>query len=184
MEDKKILELFWERSENAVSAVSEKYNGYCMKIAYNILGSQQDAEECVNDALMKAWEIIPPNRPEMLSAFLGKLTRNSAINLRRKQIAYKRGGGQTEAVLEELEEAVPQSSDVEREHEQRELIGEINAFLRGLPKQKRNIFICRCWYCDSVSDIAAQFGLTENNVSVILNRVRKKLKQYLEKKGY
>ncbi|MBD5117319.1 MAG: sigma-70 family RNA polymerase sigma factor [Ruminococcaceae bacterium] len=184
MEDKEIVELFLRRNETAISAASEKYKSYCMKIAGNILVSRQDAEECINDTLMKAWELIPPYRPEMLSTFLGKITRNFAINIRRKQLTEKRGGGQTAAVFDELSEIVSESSDFEQEQERKELIAEINGFLRGLPSQKRNIFICRYWYCDSVNDIAAQFGITENNVSVILNRVRKKLKQHLEKAGY
>lgn len=184
MEDKEIIELFLRRSETAISAASEKYKSYCMKIAGNILGSRQDAEECINDTLMKAWELIPPHKPEMLSTFLGKLTRNFAINMRRRQMTEKRGGGQTTAVFEELSETISENADFEREQERKELIEEINRFLRGLPKQKRNIFICRYWYCDSVTDIAAQFGLTENNVSVTLNRVRKKLRQHLEKAGY
>lgn len=184
MEDKKIVELFLQRNETAVAAASEKYTSYCAKIAENILGSRSDAEECVNDTLLKAWESIPPHRPEKLSTFLGKLTRNSAINMRRGQLTEKRGGGQTAAVFEELSEIISDSSDLERHYEHKELIGEINSFLKGVPKRKRDIFICRYWYCDSVADIAAQFGLNENNVSVILNRVRKKLKQHLEKEGY
>ncbi|MCM1053930.1 MAG: sigma-70 family RNA polymerase sigma factor [Bacteroides sp.] len=184
MEDKEILELFLNRNEAAISAASEKYKSYCMKIADNILGSQLDAEECINDTLMKAWELIPPYQPQKLSAFLGKLTRNFAINMHRRQLSEKRGGGQTAAVLEELAEMIPNGCDLEKEQERRELIGEINSFLLGISRQKRNIFICRYWYCDSVSDIAAQFGLTENNVSVILNRVREKLRRHLEKAGY
>lgn len=184
MEDNEILELFRQRSEKAVTSASDKYKSYCMKIAVNILGTRQDAEECVNDTFFKAWELIPPNDPQMLSAFLGKLTRNLAINMRRKELALKRGGGQTEAVFEELSELIPSGSDIQAEHERKELVGEINAFLRGISKRKRDIFICRYWYCDSVSDIAARFGLSEDNVSVILNRIRKKLRQHLEKTGY
>ena len=184
MEDKEIVQLFLKRSETAISAASEKYNGYCMKIADNILGSREDAEECVNDTLMKAWELIPPSEPKRLSTFLGKLTRNLAINVRRGQLSEKRGGGKTEAVFEELAEIISDNSDVERQQEQKELIGEINKFLRGLPRQKRNIFICRYWYCDSITDISAQYGVSEGNVSVTLNRIRKKLRQHLEKSGY
>lgn len=183
MEDKEIVELFLRRSEKAVSEASAKYKSYCMKIARNILGSPLDAEECINDTLLKAWEIIPPNKPEMLSTFLGKLTRNLAINARRRQLTEKRGGGQTEAVFEELSELIS-DRNVEREQEHKELIGEINAFLRGIPERRRNIFICRYWYCDSVADIAAQFGISENNASVILNRIRLKLRKHLEKAGY
>lgn len=183
MEDKEIIELFLGRSEKAISEASAKYKSYCMKIACNILGSPLDAEECINDALLKVWEIIPPNKPEMLSTFLGKITRNLAINVRRRQLTEKRGGGQTEAVFEELSELIS-DRNIEQEQERKELVGEINAFLRGVPERKRNIFICRYWYCDSVSDIASQFGISENNVSVTLNRIRIKLRKHLEKAGY
>lgn len=184
MEDKEILELFRRRSEKAIASVSDKYKSYCMKIAVNILGTRQDAEECVNDTFFKAWELIPPNEPQMLSTFLGKLTRNLAINTRRREFALKRGGGQADAVFEELSELISCDKDIQEKQERKELIGEINAFLRGISKRKRDIFICRYWYCDGVSDIAARFGLSEDNVSVILNRTRKKLRQYLEKNGY
>lgn len=184
MEDKEILSLFLQRSETALSAAIGKYKNYCMKIAINILGTPLDAEECVNDVFLKAWEIIPPNQPQLLSAFLGKLTRNLAINMHKKALSEKRGGGQTAAVFEELSEMISDNTDVHEEQERRELIEEINRFLCSLPETKRNIFICRYWYCDSIAAIAARFELSENNVSVTLNRLRKKLRAHLEKNGY
>lgn len=184
MEDREIIELFFARDQQAVAAASDKYKNYCMKIAMNILGLKEDAEECVNDALMKIWQLIPPHEPKVLSAFFGKITRNLAINKRKKAIAEKRGGGEAPLVLDELEEIVSGGADVEAEQERRELAETINAFLRKLPKQKCDIFVCRYWYCDSIKDIASQFGLTEDNVSVSLNRIRKKLKLHLEKHGY
>lgn len=183
MESNEIIQLFFDRDEAAISAVSEKYGAYCSKIAFNILTSREDSEECVNDAFLKAWELIPPYRPEKLSAFLGKLTRNLAINTMKYRSAEKRGGRQTELILDELAEIIPSDSSVELEQERKELIMEIDLFLKKLPPQKRNIFICRYWYCDSIKEIAASNGLSENNVSVILNRTRKKLKQHLDKKG-
>lgn len=183
MEDSRIIELYWERDQQAVQETAVKYGRLLERIAGNILG-RQDAEECVNDTFFKAWELIPPNEPQMLSTFLGKLTRNLAINTRRREFALKRGGGQADAVFEELSELISCDKDIQEEQERKELIGEINAFLRGISKRKRDIFICRYWYCDGVSDIAARFGLSEDNVSVILNRTRKKLRQYLEKNGY
>lgn len=183
MESNEIIQLFFDRDEAALTAVSEKYTAYCSKIAMNILGSKEDCEECVNDAFFKAWELIPPNRPEQLAAFLGKLTRNLAINRFKSRMTEKRGGGQADAVLDELSEVIPSNSSAGTELEHKELVMEINRFLRGLSAQKRNIFICRCWYCDSVKEIAARNGLSETNVSVMLNRVRKKLKQHLKKKG-
>lgn len=183
MESKEIIQLFFDRNEAAITAVSEKYGDYCSKIAENILGSREDSEECVNDAFLKAWELIPPNRPERLSTFLGKLIRNAAIDRLKYRSAEKRGSLKTDIILDELSEVIPDSCSVELEQERRELISEINRFLKKLPLQKRNIFIRRYWFCDGVGEIAAGNGLTENNVSVILNRTRKKLKQHLEKKG-
>lgn len=183
MESDQIIQFFLNRDETALKAVSREYGAYCSKIAMNILGSREDSEECVNDAFLKAWELIPPYKPEKLSAFLGKLTRNLAINKARYRLSEKRGGGQIGPVLDELSEIIPDNSSVELEQERKELIEEINGFLRKLPSKKRNIFIRRYWYCDSVREIALDSGLTENNVSVSLNRMRKKLKQHLEKKG-
>lgn len=184
MDDREIIELFFARDQQAVNAASDKYKSYCTKIAMNILGLREDAEECVNDALMKLWQLIPPNKPQMLSAFFGKITRNLAINMRKRERAEKRGGGEAPLVLDELEEIVAGSSNVEAEQERKELTETVNAFLRKLPKQKCDIFVCRYWYCDSVKDIADSFGLSEDNVSVTLSRIRKKLKTHLEKQGY
>ncbi len=183
MEGKEIIELFFKRDESAVEKTAETYGSYCKKIAMNILDSYEDSEECVNDAFLKAWELIPPNRPEKLSAFLGKLTRNLAINKLKYRSAEKRGSLKSDLILDELSEVISDNSSVELEQERKELIREINGFLRKLPGQKRNVFIRRYWYCDSVKEIAVSNGLSENNVSVILNRTRKKLKQHLEKKG-
>lgn len=183
MEGKEIIELFFKRDESAVEKTAETYGSYCKKIAMNILDSHEDSEECVNDAFLKAWELIPPNRPENLSAFLGKLTRNLAINKLKYRSAEKRGSLKSDLILDELSEVISDNSSVELEQERKELIREINGFLHKLPGQKRNVFIRRYWYCDSVKEIAVSNGLSENNVSVILNRTRKKLKQHLEKKG-
>ena len=184
MDDNKIVELLYSRSEAGIKAASEKYKSYCMKIAENIIGSREDAEECVNDALMKAWELIPPNRPNMLSTFLGKLTRNAAINKRKRLMAEKRGKGEAALVFEELSESIKGGTDVAEEFERRELSREINAFLETLPEHKKNIFICRYWYCESVKAIAAEWGMTETGVSVTLHRLREKLCKYLRKRGY
>lgn len=183
MEGKEIVELFFNREETAIEAASQKYGGYCGKIAMNILGSQEDSEECLNDTFFKAWEMIPPNKPQRLSTFLGKLTRNIAINRLRQQKAQKRGGGEGVAVFDEISEFTPDKFSVETEAEQKELVNAINEFLNKLPIKKRNVFICRYWYCDSVKEIAANQGLSESNVSVILNRTGQKLKQHLTQKG-
>lgn len=183
MESKEIVELFFKRDERAIEAASDKYGSYCGKVAMNILGSREDSEECVNDTFLKAWELIPPNKPEKLSAFLGKLTRNFAINRLRQNNAQKRGGGETEAVFEEIAEFTPANFSVEEQAEKKELVKAIDEFLKKLPEKKRSVFICRYWYCDSIKEIAEQQGLSESNVSVILNRTGQKLKKHLTQKG-
>lgn len=182
--DDEIIRLLFGRDEEAIIVLSGEYGSYCTAIAMNILGVREDADECVNDAFLSAWNTIPPNSPEKLSAYLGKLVRNNAINRLERNRAQKRGAGGCEAVLEELEEIIPSGSSVEQSFEARELMGEISGFLQTLPAQKRKIFVCRYFYCDSVGDIANRFYISENSVSVTLNRVRKKLKAHLEKRGY
>ena len=184
VDDSEIVKLFLERKEAAIAAAMEKYKSYCMKIAVNILMSREDAEECVNDALYKAWDMIPPHEPELLSAFLGKITRNLAINRYRRGLTEKRGGGETALAFEEMSELISAGSDIENEAERSELLSEVDKFLKKLPERSRNIFICRYWYCDSISEISREFAVSESSVSVILNRTRKKLREYLKKRGY
>lgn len=184
MDDSEIVKLFSERKEEAIAAAQAKYKNYCYKIAFSILRSCEDAEECVNDAFLGAWDLIPPNKPEMLSTFLGKLTRNLAINRYRRGLADKRGNGDSGAAFDELSEIISGETDIESETEKKELLHEINAFLKKLPARKRNIFVCRYWYCESIREIAEEFSLSESNVSVILNRTREKIRVYLRKRGY
>ncbi|MDE7229096.1 MAG: sigma-70 family RNA polymerase sigma factor [Oscillospiraceae bacterium] len=184
MDDNEIVRLFTERSEEAIAAAMKKYKTYCMRIAVNILYSREDAEECVNDVFLKAWETIPPHDPENFQAFLGKITRNIAINRHRDQRAGKRGSGDTTLVFEELSAVISDSTNIENEAERRELLGEISAFLKRLPERKRNIFIARYWYCESIRGIAEKFSVSESNVSVILNRTRQKLREHLLKRGF
>ena len=184
MEDAEIVQLYWDRDQRAIPATAEKYGAYCTAIARNILGSPEDAEECVNDAYLQAWRAMPPHRPKLLSAFLGKLTRNLSLNRCRQNAAGKRGGGEAAAVLEELEELVSGRDDVEQEVHRRELVAAIDAFLAGLPAGRRELFLCRYWYFDRVSDLAVRFGMSENHVSVTLSRLRLKLRNYLLERGF
>ena len=184
MEDSKIVQLYWNRDEQAIGATADKYGRYCASIARNILGNREDAEECVNDTYLYAWNAIPPHRPGILSTFLGKITRNLSFNRYQYNTADKRGGGETAAVLEELLDIVSDGEGPEQTMEYRELVKAIDSFLAGLPAQKRRIFVCRYWYFDSVSDIASQFQMTENNVSVTLNRIRAQLRDYLMEGGF
>lgn len=184
MEDKEIVRLLTERSESAIAAASEKYKTYLLKIAENITYSHEDAEEIVNDVLMKAWELIPPHNPERLLSFLGKLARNEAISRRRTAAAEKRGNGELPLVLDEMSEIVSDGSSVEQEHERKELMHEISTFLRKQKPLKRDLFICRYWYCMNVRELSEKFGISENSTATTLCRTRGKLKEYLRKRGY
>lgn len=184
MEDREIIDLYWERSEEAVSATAEKYGGYCRAIAYNILRSDADAEECVNDAYFGAWNAIPPGRPENLAAFLGKITRNTALNRRRQAKAKKRGAGQVELALSELEECVPAVVSVEQGVEDSALTAILEKFLFAQEQPKRNIFIRRYWYLSPIRDIAREYGMSQSKVKSMLFRMRKELKATLEKEDF
>lgn len=184
MDDGRIVQLYWDRDERAIPATADKYGSYCASIARNILGSREDAEECVNDTYLRAWSAMPPHRPGVLSAFLGKLTRNLSLNRYKYNTADRRGGGEAPAVLDEIGELVSDTDTVEGEIDRRELVQAIDAFLGGLPADKRRIFVCRYWYFDSVSHIASRFGMTENRVSVTLHRLRRKLRDHLLEGGF
>lgn len=183
MEDKQIVDLFWERSEQAVTAAAEKYGLYCRKIADTILNSREDAEECLNDTYMSAWKSIPPDRPERLGAYLGKITRNLALNRVKYYGAQKRGAGQTDLVLSELEDCIPAENSVEKEMDMQLLTKAIEGFLRMQTAEKRNIFIRRYWYVIPVKEIAKAYGMSESKITTLLFRMRKGLKEYLEKEG-
>ena len=184
MSDEEIVRLFLKRNEQALSEAERKYGPYCRSIALRILGNEEDAEECLNDALLKTWESIPPNAPDNLKAYIGRITRNLSFNLYQKERAEKRGGTQVAAVLDELEECIPGGSEPETEILKKELTSEINGFLALLTKEKRMMFVARYWYADSIPEIAKRFGISENAVSVRLNRLRKNLQAYLKERGF
>lgn len=183
IEDGEIVSRFWARDESALSAVSSKYGGYCSRIARNILGNEQSAEECVNDTLMRLWESIPPAKPDYLPAFIGKVVRSIALNAVRCRDALKRGGGEIDAVLDEIAELIPSGESVERTAEQHELIAAINGYLGTLPEKKRDVFVLRYWHCLSIAEAASCVGMTEANASSVLRRERKKLLEYLNNRG-
>ncbi len=184
MTDTEIISLFQSRDERAVSAVSGKYGSICTGIAFNILRNRQDAEECVNDVYLKVWDSIPPERPSSLSAFIGKITRNTAIDRYRRDNSEKRGGGEVPLVLDELAECVSSGSNVEKTAEHHDLLSAINRFLDGLPADRRIAFVMRYCLCEDIKSIARRLGVTQNNVSVNLNRTRKSLASFLAKEGY
>ena len=184
MEDSKIIDMFWQRDENAISETGRKYGEYCRSIAYNILQNNEDSEECVNDTWLKAWNSIPPQKPGNFKMYLAKITRNLSFNRYNSNNAQKRGGGEMTLVLDELTECIIDKTDVEQEYIGKELKEYILGFVRTLPERERNLFVRRYFYVDTVSEIAKRYSLTENNVMVILSRTRKLLKMKLEKGGY
>lgn len=184
MDDAKIVQMYFDRDEQAIPATADKYGSYCTSIATNILGNHEDAEECVNDTYLNTWNAIPPNRPKMLATFLGKIVRNLAFNRYKYNTADKRGGGEITLVLDELASCVSGKDDVEQTYQHKELVNAINDFLDTLPAEKRNIFVCRYWYTDSISDIAARYGMPYAAMSMTLNRLRTKLHNYLVERGW
>lgn len=183
MEDHEIINLYYDRAQQAITETSGKYNAYCMHIARAILGDEEDAKECVNDTWLKAWNTIPPQKPKHLAAYLGRITRNASIDRMRTRTRKQRGGRETELVLEELQDCIAHSINVEREIEGRELTAAINAFLGTLSAFDRNVFVCRYWYLDPVRDIAKATHASESRIKSILFRLRKKLRVYLEEEG-
>ena len=184
MEDSRIIELYWQRSENAIAETDKKYGAYCSTVAFNILQNKEDAEECVNDTWLGAWDAIPPHRPSMLRAFLAKITRNLSIKRLEKRLAEKRGGTAECIVLDELEECIGDPTDVEGIAEANALEELIRRFVRKLPERDGNLFVRRYFFTDSIASIAERYRISENHVMVILSRIRKKLKKELMKEGF
>lgn len=181
MTDVEIIRLYFDRSERAIAETDRAYGKYCRYISFEILRNREDGEEVVNDTYLKTWESIPPKNPPSLKNFLGKIVRSLSINRLEYNNAQKRGGGQLDGVLEELEGCVPSRDE---DYEDSELIRKvINSFLRSLPCEKRQIFIRRYWYMSPISDIANDFGMSEGKVKMMLLRERKELKKLLEKEG-
>ena len=183
MEDTRIIELYFARSEQAIQETDNKYGGYCFSIAYNILANREDSEESVSDTYMAAWNSIPPRRPAILAAFLGKITRHLSIDRWRSRSASKRGGGEMTLALEELGECLSDRDTPEDALARKELGLAINRFLDSLPETERSVFLCRYWYLDPIDRITANFGFSHSKVTSMLHRTRGKLKALLEKEG-
>ena len=182
LSDKEIVSLFNERNEMALSAVSGKYGNYCGVVVRSILKDPQDAEECLNDTWLRAWESIPPENPRNLGGFLAKIAKSISLNRYSLLHAQKRGGGELPLVLDELSECVADKNNVEKVYEQKLLTSAVNDFLRTLAPEKRDIFVLRYWYCLSVAEIARKTGQGRSSVSVALSRTRRSLAAYLKKK--
>lgn len=181
MDDSRIIELLFQRSESALDAVQQKYGAMCRAIARNLLGSEEDAQECVNDALHGLWNAVPPQRPRKLGAFLAAIVRNLAMKRLSYQNAEKRSG--VTISYEELSQCIPDGHCAEEVLERMVLSDVLNRFLRTLDRDSRDLFLRRYWFCDSVSQIAKGFGISETRVTTKLYRIRKKLKEYLAKEA-
>lgn len=184
MEDSRIIELYFARSEDALIRSSEKYGGLCMSIAQRILNSRPDSEECVNDTWLGAWNSIPPTKPLSLSAYLGKITRNLAIDRLRRNKSQKRGSSEYTSALSELNECIPSNINVEKQFEAAELSGIIENWLGSLTREKRAAFILRYFYLKPVSEVAADLDITLGKTAAILRRERISLRKKLEEEGY
>ena len=182
MEDQEIIELFYARSEQAITQLQNKYGRRCLQVAGNILNNQLDAEECVNDAYLAAWNTIPPQKPDPLLTYICHIVRNLSIKKYHANNALKRNS-HYDIALDELEECVKTKETVEDQIAVKELAEAINQFLGTLSRENRIMFVRRYWFSDSVADIAKMFKMSSRNVSLRLLRVRKGLKKYLEKEG-
>ena len=185
MEDQAILKAFDRRDEDALESVQRQYGAYLRTVAGRILDSAEDAEEAVSDAMLAAWNSIPPQRPENLRTYLAKLTRRASLKIRRAQQAGKRGGGEADAVYEEIADCLAgEAGGPEEALEAQALTHSIEGFLEGLPKAERAAFILRYWYFKPVREIASQLGFTESKTGSMLLRSRRKLRTYLEEEGF
>lgn len=184
MTDTKIIDLYWSRQESAIVESNLKYGSYCRTIALNILNQEEDAEECVSDTWMRSWEEIPPARPQKLRYFFAKITRNLALDRYRAKHAQKRGNGEITLVFDELQECITNPDTVENAVMAKELGQQINLFLKTLPQREATLFVRRYFFAEPIQAIAKKQGISVNNASVLLSRVRQKLKKHLAQEGY
>lgn len=183
MEDEKIINLYFAREERAIDETGKKYGSYCRSIAFNLLRSHEDTEECVSDTYLHAWNAIPPTRPQCLRAWLGRITRNLSFTRWEAARAQKRGGGQGELLLSELSECLSGGHSAEERFDAQQLTQTIERFLHTQSRENRQLFLRRYYYGDSVRRLAGLFGMTENTVKSRLFRLRGGLREALEKEG-
>lgn len=184
MEDNQIVNLYWQRDEAAIRETENKYGRYLMKIAMNVLSDLEDSCESVNDTYLKAWKSMPPQKPVKLSAYLGKITRELSIDRFRRRMSQKRQATEYVASLSELEDCVSGGETPEEAVELSELSTAIETYLRSLSAEKRNVFICRYFFMDSIREIASVRGVSEEKIKSMLHRTRIGLKAHLEKEGF
>ena len=183
MDDKVIVQMYLDRDENAILKTKEKYEAYCYAISNNILGNYEDAQECVNDTYLRAWNSIPPNRPSVLKTFLGKITRNLSLDRYELLNAKKRNGGQMPLIFDEIQECIPSLDSTENIVEEIALTDILNRFLSSLSLEQRKIFMRRYWYLSPIKEIATEYGMSESKIKMSLFRSRNELKKLLEKEG-
>lgn len=183
MEDQAIIALFEERDERAISESEKHYGALCLSVARDITGSDEDAEECLNDAMLTAWNAIPPAKPKNFRAYLLRLVRNAALDRYRAAHAEKRRAGQSTGSLEELAEMIPDGSNVVSDTERREILRAVTEYLRELPQKQRDLFMLRYWYAADIAALSQMLQMNEGRVKMTLSRLRKRLKKYLEKEG-
>lgn len=183
MQDAQIIDLYWSRDEQAIAESQRSYGAYCHSIAFHILYDQGDADECVNDTWLRAWNAMPPKRPGKLALFFGAITRNLSLDRWKGKHAMKRGNGQMQLALDELAECVPDRHSTEDAVETAELERLINEFLHTLSERDCSIFLRRYWYVEEYGDIAWRYGLNLNTVKTSLFRTRAKLRDFLKKEG-
>lgn len=183
MEDLAIIELYWARDEAAIVQTDQKYGALCRRLAFNILSDHEDSEECVNDTWHRAWDTMPPQRPDSLRAYLGRIVRNLSISRLRQRTAQKRGGGAS-LLLSELEECIPSPRRPEQEIDAKELASVISRWLRTLSEDDRALFVRRCWYGDDCAALASEWGLTSKQLAKRMFKLRQALKKHLEQEGY
>ena len=185
MEDEKIIDLYWERKDEAIMETQAAYGRQLQTIAQRIVQSYEDAEESVNDTYLAAWNAIPPHEPRSyLFAFLARITRHLSLDRCRSRDREKRGGGRVDTLTEELIQCLPGGERPEEALDLQALGEQISAFLQAQPEEKRNLFLRRYWYCDAISDIARRYGLSESKVKSSLARSRKALGEALRREGY
>ena len=184
MEDRQIVDLYWARSESAITETDKKYGRYCHYIAYQILSDDLDAEEIVNDTYLKTWNTVPPKYPDPLKTYVGMISNQLALNRYDEKTAAKRGGGKMPLIFHELDECLAdeeESIDIAEAVVLRDLL---NRFIWSLPKKTRNIFVRRYWYASSLAEIAEEYGMKESAVAMLMFRTRQKLREFLQKEGF
>lgn len=184
MEDEKIIDLFFAREEGAITAVRDRYGGYCAQVARKVLEEEEDVEEVLNDTWLKAWNSIPPNRPQNLKLYLARIARNLSFDRFRGRLRDKRGGGEAALALHELSECIPAPGQPGERLEAEQLERAVNAFLGTLPRRDRQVFLLRYFYVETTEEIGKRLGIRPALVRTSLSRTRKKLKAYLIKEGW